>query len=42
MANGDQRHITQHKRFVVYGVYPNSAFGGALDSRKTLSDILLG
>jgi len=23
-----QLHITQHKRFVPYGTYPNSAFGG--------------
>jgi len=32
--------ITKHKRFVLYGTYPNSAFGGTSFIRGTLYEIV--
>jgi hypothetical protein len=47
MGNGSHQNkdkkanwrITQHKRFVSFGTYPNSAFGGTSFMLKPLNEI---
>jgi hypothetical protein len=36
-----QFHIIQHKRFVLYGAHPNSAFGGTSFMLGTLCAMLV-